>query len=612
MMKLNEWDYESSHDEKMTILNSHNLFIKENEEVLFTIFLNESNPKIYGEIAHNMSSREDFLLVLDTKRLFSTYNSVKSEKQKLIFNIILRRLCLTIKKDDEKTIFDFIKGTKNPIRKLNTVKYPGLQNKFSKNDWNRFFGTKDEIKLFSIEISNRDDLIKEIFNLIELVESSNLVFYSSIKQLISSLSSDDKDSLLSSRLKVPIFLKKALVKLGFPEKNGLFDVFESFLEIEKQLYSSLSNYRDHVVHSLNVFLLGLIILIVKWESNMRINESEYLAWLLTSFFHDVGYGIEKLGYLSSEIKNQVKNLGFIEPSEFKFTRSTYKFTEKIIDLLNELLIPSRNSIKDYKFLKLNPILSSFEKLDHGFVSAIIFLKEIDYLIMNDINFDRRYSKKWDNIFLKSALAMSIHTFPSKLLKNLDIDMKMSKTIHSVNYPLYLAFLLILTDTIEFLDRPLPSFFQEPFKELFRKDIMLNLKMSLDYSFDYYLKIKLNIEYEKIKEDLLITAKRFFKAFRCFSSKTMSLEFELKTKEPKEKSIKFKLLRGEEEEFRKFLEEKNISVEDFKDGTDQLLDSLYFDFFKYRLIDQEFNLDDFAKLVSFTTSYQIVKLKEEYK
>ncbi len=296
-------------------------------------------------------------------------------------------------------------------------------------------------------------------------------------------------------------LKEAIIQfLESSSKKTAMDVYVSFFDSYKimqgntnfvDLLDVLKNYeenaatlidkqRDHFVHSVNVFLLGLGIYsqnnlfreIIKKEfekspkyqgkSDSPIGEF-FFQWGIAALCHDIGYPVE---IVNGQIRKFIKLISDVEgknvsanpylafwtfdvlnsiPTRFR-RKMEFDGKEMIIDNLLDLLsydvsrklgtIPS--TTKEY----LDNFLSYMQKLgivDHGFYSSLIVLKWYSYMVeINNLNPEFLY-----NPILNVASAILLHNYYRNVLKKNPFGLG---ALAPDKHPI--AYLLILCDELQ--------------------------------------------------------------------------------------------------------------------------------------------------------------------
>ena len=242
-----------------------------------------------------------------------------------------------------------------------------------------------------------------------------------------------------------------------------------------------SIYRDHYLHQLQVFLLGLPIIDAFWEDfksngenhERKKYENPEICWLITSSFHDMGYPVQKYDKWSEDFLNDVfkieSKLGSLElKSNFIDEHFLYCLGYLFCELHCTHLDKGQDP-KPYWMATENEHLQFFyqqivDKKNHGMMSSVSLLKTILFTSDNeDVSNITKIEKKCGNFekFLKnalcpSALAIALHdsniwkgeyTYHKKIKKVATFI----KNIKFIDDPL--SFLLIFCDTIQEWGRP---------------------------------------------------------------------------------------------------------------------------------------------------------------
>ena len=177
----------------------------------------------------------------------------------------------------------------------------GRQNTFSYSDED-IFG-----RLFCQEIDQKclylsQELDGDPKSLVSLIQSCARTFWVSHER-----SSEDLFEFVMS------FNEAASLVANMPDK--FTDLLKKFPDVERALYK-IPEYRDHLIHQIQVFLLGFCIL-SEIKETMSDNDEAYnllglrdvswiQKWFLTSGFHDIGYPFEKMNkWLDSFFKDML-------------------------------------------------------------------------------------------------------------------------------------------------------------------------------------------------------------------------------------------------------------------------------------------------------------------
>jgi len=269
--------------------------------------------------------------------------------------------------------------------------------------------------------------------------------------------------------------------------NPFIDLLDVLLSYEEQASTLIDKQRDHYVHSVNVYILGLCIYTqnVNFRSafdtvNMdktnyphsydTKHEEFFYRWGVASLFHDVGYPVEIIGKqinkfmsFATEVDDSVKVSSHLEFDNFeelnsivevlpkqdfiksyyqKYPSCVYVDLLKPIDLLSHKLhISLRVDLKDIKAALDNfvGIMAKSGFIDHGYYSALIVLKWYGFLIQS-CNYKPEY---FFYPILDSASAILLHNY----YKNVIMKPPFAKGILSPQeHPL--AYLLMLCDELK--------------------------------------------------------------------------------------------------------------------------------------------------------------------
>ena len=271
------------------------------------------------------------------------------------------------------------------------------------------------------------------------------------------------------------------------ETNPFIDLLDVLLSYEERASTLIDKQRDHYIHSVNVFILGLCI--YTQNANFRAafdaanmdktdypnsydtkHEEFFYRWGIASLFHDVGYPLEIIGKqitkfidFATEIDKGVRVDSHLEFENFEelniiaevvpkqeFIRSYYqKYPScvyvdllKPIDLLaHKLHISLGVGLKDVK-AALDSFVALMAKsgfIDHGFYSAMIVLRWYGFLIQS-CNYKPEY---FFYPVLDSASAILLHNY----YKNVIMKPPFGKGALSPDeHPI--AYLLILCDELQ--------------------------------------------------------------------------------------------------------------------------------------------------------------------
>jgi hypothetical protein len=240
--------------------------------------------------------------------------------------------------------------------------------------------------------------------------------------------------------------------------SELRDVLKAFSEFEGLLYgASPARYRDHIVHSFRVWVVGHGILQGAFGNQLSTYEDRDLAighrewpcmWALVALCHDIGYPLSAVEKINALTRETFRKLGLIPGGDlrFAFPQHTLPFYDTVVRLIASKPVRAHSPdggyvthLQNKYYLKL---LKSFDRLDHGIVSSLLMSKGLVYFLESDLSHDewKALSKEDCRQFLirrEILRAVAAHTCP-------DI------------YHLYfdtLSFLLYMVDEIQCWGRP---------------------------------------------------------------------------------------------------------------------------------------------------------------
>ena len=280
------------------------------------------------------------------------------------------------------------------------------------------------------------------------------------------------------------------------EPNTLLDLVDIMREYEKNTGSLINRQRDHFIHSVNVFILGLSVYaqnkyyrdifkryILKnkhytkyYRIDGEFSHEEFLyRWGVAALFHDIGYPIEIIGkQLDKLIDDGIKNisptyddvrvsLDFRDFDEFNTIVKKYPYDyadnyrerysdSKVLDLFKPTDIMAHKLKMDFDidtdtFKELIRHLNGFVRImgeqgfiDHGFFSAILVMNSYGKLI-------QKYGDKDKDFFfypiVDSATAILLHNYYSNVLQKKPFGFGKLRPKQSP-----ISYLLILCDELQ--------------------------------------------------------------------------------------------------------------------------------------------------------------------
>ncbi|EKF85860.1 hypothetical protein [Methanobacterium formicicum] len=276
---------------------------------------------------------------------------------------------------------------------------------------------------------------------------------------------------------------------------GIQDEVNPFLELTQRMKNFeefngklLENHRDHYIHTVFVFLLGLSIFAEntnyrKIFSEYALDKSKYpdfydtpneeffYRWGLSALFHDIAYPLEiiikqtneyikfvseysdTIGETGINIKlstnNSFFNLPILKPrseSKDRFNAKYNKFQSRFLDNSISLLAYTLYENFNLNLHEIKNNLDNFvenmnenNRIDHGFFSAIIMLKWYHYLIKRT-NWNPAY---FYFPILDSSSSILLHNYYKHTLMEDPFNLSQ---IRARQHPI--AYLLILCDELQ--------------------------------------------------------------------------------------------------------------------------------------------------------------------
>jgi len=183
--------------------------------------------------------------------------------------------------------------------------------------------------------------------------------------------------------------------------------FDEFADYENLLFALDKNHRDHVIHSIWVMLLGLylrktfaplknidyevilpnfykkqgkVVEAIKRTQNIT-KEHETSLWCLIALTHDLGYPIQKTTNANELMAKMVSNFGFLEQKDFRYSFTIVHQTaiSELLNIVSSFVawMPSGGYRVGYFSGGRLDYAKSFERLDHGIMSAYLLQMHLD-------------------------------------------------------------------------------------------------------------------------------------------------------------------------------------------------------------------------------------------
>lgn len=549
-------------------------------EILGNVFSNAKRiGYLSGFVCNRLQGSESFIQNADISPLLVIINKLPRIKAKLLWGLLYWKLLLKEDKTEKELILKKLGECKDPYLKIYIIRSFNREDVISRDELKKALNFDEPLELvdFSAEITR--DLIDKVFALIKKSDNIHTPFYEKLKDIFSDLNITAPS--LNHYEQLNSFLSRLLSFIGFSNYKTLLELFTKYYSVEEQLLVSFDekrrrNHRDHVLHSLRVFLLGMIFLLIDWEINGIHNPTDLASWVLTSFFHDVGYGIEKLEQTSTAIKNHSSSFGDINPPKFSPKHSFNILRDDTIKKMEEILMQHQNE-ENHSAHILTPILESLDAEKHGIMSAIMIRKEIDWMMGKDREFRRFFSPLWKKIFLRSALAMTLHTCIEEFSNDFVVDEWKLPRADEIPNLLYPTFLLILIDSIEFINRPkFGSFYSG--NNILDYDIDLIIFLNISYDIDNFSNVNIILEY-KNQEILIDRFNDFIMKMNNFYSENWGVTITIRAPFEGEgedyKKITLFLLRSEWKKFEEYVSKNKINLKEINLSEVNNLYNLFF-------------------------------------
>ena len=233
---------------------------------------------------------------------------------------------------------------------------------------------------------------------------------------------------------------------------------EEHKNLERFLVQMYPRYRDHYIHQLQVFFLGLSIIDTLIDNNKMVSQNGFpdLAWLLAASFHDYAHPIEKYDDFGCSFVNRCLGTTNVDWSilglkNYYHEQSFASDIEHIISSLTKCFRPedfqgesgtgNLNKIRQYFYREIT------KGKNHGLIASLGLIKK--FMNNSDIDFS--------NVLLPAAVAIALHDDEicqtlHGVIKNTNSECTAVQKIAPLQELSFevqpLAFLLILCDNIQ--------------------------------------------------------------------------------------------------------------------------------------------------------------------
>jgi len=207
--------------------------------------------------------------------------------------------------------------------------------------------------------------------------------------------------------------------------DELHKILKAFSEFEGLLYgASPDRYRDHIIHSFRVWIVGQGILAESLNGKLSTGEQDEILispeewqcmWALVALCHDIGYPLGAIEKINRRARDTFRELGLVPSSDlrFAFQQQMLPFHDTIIRLIASKPVDARcgcylpldqtdstpgteavrnaapermylTHLQNKYYLKF---LKSFDSLDHGIVSSLLMSRALVYFLESDFSHD---------------------------------------------------------------------------------------------------------------------------------------------------------------------------------------------------------------------------------
>ncbi|QUH22518.1 hypothetical protein HYG87_01425 [Methanobacterium alkalithermotolerans] len=251
--------------------------------------------------------------------------------------------------------------------------------------------------------------------------------------------------------------------MGIHGKEKLYRHVVELAKVEYGIRELQPWVRDHVVHALISFILGIYLneKFLNLISEIHVDEFQ---WKLAGLFHDIGYPLEIANYVLNPYSNKINEI------KRELNVTSEDIVIKVVPVGLERLTNNRNSfdliqnrINEWELEinvedEYNQMIKSGD-ICHGMISSLTLLYVID-LMYQKYNPERKYSDtygisekiNWNQTYFESDVvsacsAIYIHNLPERCFENAKIDRSKAPV----------AFLLKLSDCLQDWERPKHDF-----------------------------------------------------------------------------------------------------------------------------------------------------------
>ncbi|MBN2534197.1 MAG: hypothetical protein JXB88_15005 [Spirochaetales bacterium] len=234
--------------------------------------------------------------------------------------------------------------------------------------------------------------------------------------------------------------------------------FHDFVDFESVLYGTSKYYRDHILHILQVWGIG-IGLICNHETDLKLtdkyicskenfnflldkedkkgkeeNEEEkirkksiskseiWAMWTIIALCHDLGYPIEKASQINQKTRKIINHFGCLNFQELNYSFEIFNgyIVEKFLNIISSKAVMAQNSPDNENKTAVqskyhDKFSKSLEDFKHGMFSGLLIFKKLTYFLETDFYFENSELTGEDlrQFFIRKEILRAIcsHTCP---------------------------------------------------------------------------------------------------------------------------------------------------------------------------------------------------------
>ena len=189
----------------------------------------------------------------------------------------------------------------------------------------------------------------------------------------------------------------------------LQEILNAFSKFESLLYgASPEGYRDHIAHAFRVWIIGHALLTEhlggklhlhgqkSTDNAWRVKPKEWQCmWAVAALCHDLGYPLAAIEKVNHRARDAFARLGLSPASylRFSFSQQMLPFHDTIIKTMSSTIAERPKDsgtflthLQNKYYLKF---LKSFDRLEHGVVSALLISNALVYFLESELSHDER-------------------------------------------------------------------------------------------------------------------------------------------------------------------------------------------------------------------------------